>query len=145
MKMINKHYWVVGQVTKAEVMLVGNGDGHILGMFESRGLAHIGNEVVVVTSWVQGDLVNGNGPIRMKMVPQSFLRLNTYALQVPNQKPAFMRMAMATSSRVQADSRESKAVHPGRVGKSPLFPMRQRGTGSLKVIWCIPCHPNNPR
>jgi len=35
-----------------------------LGMFESRGLAHIGNEVVVVTSWVQGDLLNGNGPIR---------------------------------------------------------------------------------
>ena len=64
MKMINKHYWVVGQVTRAEVMLVGNGGGHILGMFESRGLAHIGNEVVVVTSWVQGDLLNGNGPIR---------------------------------------------------------------------------------
>ncbi len=64
MKMINKHYWVVGQVTKAEVMLVGNGEGHVLGMFESRGLAHIGNEVVVVTSWVQGDLMDGTGPIR---------------------------------------------------------------------------------
>jgi hypothetical protein len=64
MKMINKHYWAVGQVTKAEVMPVGDEEGHLLGMFESRGLAHISTEVVVVTSWVQGDFVKGTGPMR---------------------------------------------------------------------------------
>jgi hypothetical protein len=63
-KVITKKYWVGGQVTKAVVMPVGDGEGHLLGMFESRGLAKIENEVAVATSWAHGDLVKGSGPMR---------------------------------------------------------------------------------
>lgn len=61
--MVTKSYRVVGHVTRSEVMAVGDVRGHWLGIFESRGIAYIEDEVAVVTSWVHGDLTKGNGPM----------------------------------------------------------------------------------
>jgi len=62
--MVTKKYWAVGQLVKYEGILVGDIEGHMLGIFESRGLVRIENETAVVTSWVQGDLIKGTGPMQ---------------------------------------------------------------------------------
>jgi hypothetical protein len=62
--MVTKKYWAVGQLVKYEGISVTDVEGHMLGIFESRGLVHIEDEVAVVTSWVQGDLINGTGPMQ---------------------------------------------------------------------------------
>jgi len=57
-----KKYRSVAQFSKAEYMPVGDVEGHILAIFEWRGLVFVDGEVGVCVGWTQVDLIKGVGP-----------------------------------------------------------------------------------
>ena len=65
-----KNYRVVAQFSRVEYMPVGDIEGHILGMFEFRGLAFIDGEVAVYSGVAYGDFTKGVGPVHnyVKMI-----------------------------------------------------------------------------
>ncbi|MCX5804550.1 MAG: hypothetical protein NT010_00570 [Proteobacteria bacterium] len=64
MNIVAKNYLVMGQVANVDMIPVGDVEGYSLAIFERRDLGQVDNEVAVVTSWVQGDLIKGSGPMR---------------------------------------------------------------------------------
>ncbi len=57
-----KKYRLVAQFSKAEYLPVGDVEGHILAIFELRGLVFVDGEVGVYVGWTQVDLIKGIGP-----------------------------------------------------------------------------------
>ena len=55
-------YRIVGQFAKAEILPVGDVEGHIFGMFEVRGLNFTNGEVAIYSGWAMCDLIKGKGP-----------------------------------------------------------------------------------
>jgi len=56
-----RKFRTVGQFSRVEVMPVGDVEGHLLGIFEFRGLAFIDGDVAVLTGWTQCDVIKGTG------------------------------------------------------------------------------------
>jgi len=54
----------VGQFSKVEFMPVGDVEGHLFIIGESRGLNFVDGEVAVFTGWVQCDTIKGIGPCK---------------------------------------------------------------------------------
>jgi len=54
---------IVGQFSRAEYMPVGDVEGHILAIFEFRGLGFADGEVAVISGCAYGDFIKGVGPV----------------------------------------------------------------------------------
>ena len=59
-----KQFRLVFQVSKADVLPVGDTAEHNLSQVEARGLMFVDGEVAVYTSWSQGDIIKGTGEVR---------------------------------------------------------------------------------
>ena len=57
-----KQFRNVGQFSKMEVILAGDVGGHLLIIFEWRGLQFSDGEVAILTGWGTCDIVKGDGP-----------------------------------------------------------------------------------
>ncbi len=58
-----KKWRYVGYFPKAEILPVGDVEGHYLAMFEFRGLAFVDGEVAILSGVAYGDFVKGIGPV----------------------------------------------------------------------------------
>lgn len=58
-----KKWRYVGYFPKAEILPVGDVEGHYLAIFEFRGLAFVDGEVAIVSGVAYGDFVKGIGPV----------------------------------------------------------------------------------
>jgi hypothetical protein len=58
-----KKFKVVGQFSRAEFIPVGDVEGHIVALFEYRGLGFQDGEVAVISGSAYGDFIKGVGPV----------------------------------------------------------------------------------
>lgn len=58
-----KKWRYVGYFPKAEILPVGDIEGHYLAMFEFRGLAFVDGEVAILSGVAYGDFMKGIGPV----------------------------------------------------------------------------------